>query len=254
MEHGPLLIQTLVELADSLVDDFDVVDLLTLLSGRCVEVLDVSAAGIVLATPSGDLRVVASSDEAMHIVELFEVQSDEGPCIDCYRTGGPVLRRDLEEDSARWPRFAQTAIDAGFQAAYALPLRLRGTTVGALNLFRIDAGELAAQDAVAGQALADVATIAILQHRAGVAAHELTRQLQEALDSRVAVEQAKGVIAERAAIDTDEAFRRLRDYARSHNLLLAQVAADVVNGTLAVNAFGGIRALRSLPVETDEAT
>ena len=254
MQHEPLLIQTLVELADSLVDDFDVVDLLTLLAGRCVEVLDVSAAGIVLATPSQELRVVASSDEAMRIVELFEVQSDEGPCIDCYRTGRPVLCRDLEDDPARWPSFAHTAIEAGFHSAYALPMRLRGTTIGALNLFRIATGELANSDVVAGQALADVATIAILQHRAGIAAHELTRQLQEALDSRVAVEQAKGVVSDRASVDTDEAFRRLRDYARSHSLLLAQVAADVVNGTLAVNAFGGIRALRSPPTEADGAT
>jgi len=252
VQQAPLLVKTLVELADSLVDDFDVVDLLTLLSSRCVAVLDVAAAGIVLAAATGELRVVASSNEEMRIVELFEVQSDEGPCIDCYRTGRPVLCRDLKEDPIRWSGFAPTALAAGFRSAYALPMRLRGATIGALNLFRIDVGELATDDVIAGQALADVATIAILQHRAGVAAHELTRQLQEALDSRIAVEQAKGVLAERAKTSTDEAFRRLRDYARSHNLLLADVAADVVNGTLAVDAFGGIRALRSLPTDEDD--
>ena len=251
MQNELLLIQTLVELADSLVDDFDVVDLLTLLSTRSVEVLDVSAAGIVLATPTNELRVVASSDEEMRIVELFEVQSDEGPCIDCYRTGLPVICRDLADDPVRWPRFSHIALAAGFHAAHALPMRLRGTTIGALNLFSIEPGELSADNGVAGQALADVATIAILQHRAGVAVHRLTEQLQEALDSRVAIEQAKGVIAERAHISTDEAFSRLRTYARSHNLRLADVASDVTNGTLAVNSFGSIRALRSLDLRLD---
>jgi len=134
MQNEPLLIQTLVELADSLVDHFDVVDLLTLLASRCVEVLDVSAAGIVLATATDELRVVASSDEEMRIVELFEVQSDEGPCIDCYRTGVPVLCRDLDENPDRWPRFAKIARATGFHSAHALPMRLRGSTIGALNL------------------------------------------------------------------------------------------------------------------------
>jgi len=251
MEQGPLLIHTLVELADSLVDDFDVVDLLTLLSTRCVEVLDVSAAGLLLAAADNELRVVASSSETMRIVELFEVQADEGPCIDCYRTGRPILCRDLGENADRWPGFSANARQAGFHSVYAIPMRLRGATIGALNLFRVEVGELATADVVAAQALADVATIAILQHRAGVAAHELTRQLQEALDSRVAVEQAKGVIAERAGVPTEEAFNRLRDYARSHNLLLADVASDVVNGTLAVNTLGAIRALRSLGAEPE---
>jgi GAF domain-containing protein len=250
MQNEPLLIQTLVELADSLVDDFDVVDLLTLLSTRCVQVLDVSAAGILLVAAEGDLRIVASSSETMRVVELFEVQSEEGPCVDCYRTGTPTACPDLE-DAAQWPHFAPMAIASGFRAAHAVPMRLRGAVIGAMNLFRVEPGELAPQDWIAGQALADVATIAILQHRAGLAAHELNMQLNEALSSRIAIEQAKGVIAERAGIDTEEAFNRLREYARSHNLLLANVASDVTNGTLAVNAFGGIRALRSLARDPD---
>lgn len=241
MQQETRLIRTLVELADTLVDDFDVVDLLTLLSARCVEVLDVSAAGIMLATTDGELRVVASSSEAMRIVELFELQSDEGPCVDCFRTGMPIVNRALDTAASRWPHFAAVAMKAGFGSAHALPMRLRGSVIGALNLFRADTGELSEDDVFAAQALADVATIAILQHRVGLEASVVNIQLNEALNSRVVIEQAKGVIAERARIDTDEAFKRLRKYARSNNLRLADVARDVAKGTLAVESFGGAR-------------
>jgi GAF domain-containing protein len=241
LRNEPMLIRTLVEIADTLVDDFDVVDLLTLLSDRCVEVLDVSAAGIMLVAAEGDLRVVASSSEAMRIVELFELQSDEGPCVDCFRSGVPVVNQGLNGANTRWPRFAAVATEAGFGSAHALPMRLRGAVIGALNLFRADVGNLEDDDVIAAQALADVATIAILQHRVGVEAHVLNDQLNEALTSRIVIEQAKGVIAERARIDTDEAFTRLRKHARSNNLRLADVARDVANGTLAVDEFGGAR-------------
>ncbi len=241
MQNEPLFIRTLVELADTLVDDFDVVDLLTLLSNRCVEVLDVSAAGIMLVSPDGDLRVVASSSEAMRIVELFELQSDEGPCVDCYRDAALIMNDDLAASGDRWPRFAPVALDAGFQSAHALPMRLRGATIGALNLFRIGTGPLDDEDVRAAQALADVATIAILQHRVGLEAHLVNEQLNEALNSRIVIEQAKGVIAERAGVGTDEAFQRLRRYSRSNNLRLADVARDVASGTLAVDDFGGAR-------------
>jgi GAF domain-containing protein len=248
MQNEPLFIRTLVELADTLVDDFDVVDLLTLLSHRCVEVLDVSAAGIMLVSAEGDLRVVASSSEAMRIVELFELQSDEGPCVDCYRDAALIMNDDLVASGARWPRFTPVALEAGFQSAHALPMRLRGATIGALNLFRAGTGSLEADDVRAAQALADVATIAILQHRVGLQAHLVNEQLNEALNSRIVIEQAKGVIAERADIDTDEAFQRLRRYARSANLRLADVARDVASGSLAVDEFGGARADR-LPTD-----
>jgi ANTAR domain/GAF domain len=244
MQNEPLLIRTLVELADTLVDDFDVVDLLTLLSDRCVEVLDVSAAGIMLVAAEGDLRVIASSSDAMRIVELFELQSDEGPCVDCYRDGTLIVNQNLAEAVDRWPRFAPVAMESGFRSAHALPMRLRGSVIGALNLFRAEVGELEPADVLAAQALADVATIAILQHRVGIEAHVLNTQLNEALNSRIMIEQAKGVIAERAGIDTDEAFARLRRHARSNNLRLADVAADVASGKLAVEAFGGARVLR----------
>ena len=233
MPREALLARTMVELADTLVDDFDVVELLTLLTSRCVERLDVSAAGLMLVAPEGDLRVVASSSEEMRLVELFEIQSQEGPCPDCYRTGEPSLNPNLATEDGRWPRFAPVAINAGFRAVHALPMRLRGVTIGALNLFRTAEGFLDDDDVVAAQALADVATIAILQHRAALAAHVVVDQLNQALNSRIVIEQAKGILAERAGLDMEGAFSWLRHHARNHNLLLVDVAQSVIDGTLA---------------------
>jgi GAF domain-containing protein len=222
----------MVELADVLVDHFDVVDLLTLLSARCVEVLDISAAGVMLAAPEGHLRVVASSSEEMRVVELFELQAQEGPCPDCYTSGEPVLNRSLAREAAHWPRFAPVALAAGFQSVHAVPLRLRGMTIGALNLFRAVEGVLGDEDSVAAQALADVATIAIIQHRAVLQAHVVIQQLDDALNARVVIEQAKGVIAERTELTTDGAFDWLRQYARTNRRLLVDVAQAVIDGTL----------------------
>ena len=232
MPRETLLARTLVELADTLVDDFDVVELLTLLADRCVEVLDVAAAGLMLAAPEGDLRVVASSSEEMRLVELFEIQSQEGPCPDCYRTGEPSLSPNLETHGGHWPQFGPVALKAGFKAVHAIPMRLRGATIGALNLFRADEGALDEADAAAAQALADVATIAILQHRAALQAHMVVDQLNHALNSRIMIEQAKGILAERAGLDMGHAFSWLRNHARSHNLLLVDVAQSVIDGTL----------------------
>ena len=227
-----LLARTLVELADTLVDEFDVVELLTLLVDRCVEVLGVSAAGLMLVAPEGDLRLAASSSEAMRVVELFELQSQEGPCLDCYRAGEPVVNQDLAVVNGRWPNFAPVALEAGFRSVHALPLRLRGQVIGAVNLFRADEGALDDLDVLAGQALADMATIAILQHRAAVESQLLNEQLNFALNSRVLIEQAKGVVSERAGIDMQEAFSRLRNYARNHNFRLVDVAQQVIDRTL----------------------
>lgn len=226
------LARTLVELADTLVDDFDVVDLMALLVDRSVELLDASAAGLVLADNAGTLRLMASTSEAMELVELFQVQNDQGPCLDCYRSGAPVLVDDLAAAVQRWPRFVPFATHAGFFAAHALPLRLRGRILGALNLFRAEPGGLGATDVSTGQAFADVAAIAILQTRASREAHVVTDQLQNALQSRVAVEQAKGVLAERDKMGTDAAFHRIRAYARSHQRLLGEVAEEIVTGAL----------------------
>jgi len=227
-----LLVRTLVELADSLVDDFDVDELLHLLVGRSVEILDVTAAGLMLASPAGELRVVASSTEAMRVLELFEIQSEDGPCMDCFRSGHAVVSADLSGGDTRWPRFSPRAMAAGFRSADAVPLRLRGTVIGALNLFRNEVGGLAAADLSAAQALADIATIAILQNRVAREAKLLNEQLDHALNSRILIEQAKGILAERGQLDMAQAFSKLRSYARGHNLTLLVVAADVVDGTI----------------------
>lgn len=237
MTRETLLAKTFVELADSLVTDFDVVDLLTLLADRCVDVLDVGAAGLMLLGPDGELRVLASSSEAMRVLELFELQSQEGPCLDCYRTGQPVVNQDLATVDGRWPRFASEALGAGFRSVHALPMRLRGEVIGALNLFHIDPGEMRRADVEAAQALADVATIAVLSNRASREVQLINEQLTQALNSRVLIEQAKGVLAERLTIDMEGAFTTLRNHARNHNLKLIDVAQSVIDGTLASGAL-----------------
>jgi GAF domain-containing protein len=233
-----VLARTMVELADNLVDDFDIVDLLTTLSDRCVEVLDIAAAGIMLAAPDGHLRAMTSSSEAMRIVELFELQSQEGPCLDCFRTGEPVVNQDLTTVNGRWPRFAPVAVEAGFMAADAIPMRLRGQVIGALNLFRTETGSLTADDVAVAQALADIATIAILQNRVTVETKVLNEQLAFALSSRIVIEQAKGMIAERQQVPVDQAFERLRRHARNHNVRLADLARRTVNGDVDPTTFG----------------
>ncbi|MEO5901135.1 MAG: GAF and ANTAR domain-containing protein [Ilumatobacteraceae bacterium] len=233
MERETLLLDTLVGLADNLVDDFDIVELLTLLSYRCVEALDVTAAGIMLASPTGELRVIASSSETMRILELFEQQTAEGPCQDCYRTGELVVDVSLTETTTRWPRFTPRATHAGFQFVSALPMHLRDQTLGALNLFRAADTPLLAADVRAAQALADVATIAILQHRVASATHVVNDQLQGALNSRLVIEQAKGMLSERGGVTLDDAFGQLRRYARNHNRRLADICNDFIHGTIA---------------------
>jgi GAF domain-containing protein len=237
MPNEASVIQSLAEMADTLVSDFDVVELLTGLAGRCVTLLGMSAAGVVLASPEGDLRLVASSSEAMRVLEVFELQAQEGPCLDAFDTAERVGPEDLRAAAGRWPRLAPVAIDAGFDWVAALPLRLRETTIGALNLF--SAGTDPPDDAamVVTRAFADLAAISILQHRAIAEYQRITDQLSQALRSRVVIEQAKGVIAERAGVDLDEAFRRLRLHARTNNLRLTDVARSAVEGTLDAAAW-----------------
>ncbi len=237
MTREALLARTLVDLADTLVDDFDVVDLLTRLTDHCVEVLDVDAAGLMLAAPDGELRVMASSNEAMRVLELFEVQAQEGPCLDCYVSGAAVVSQDLGGVNGLWPRFAAEAVAAGFRSAHALPMRLRGSVIGALNLFRVDPGEMGTADLDVAQAFADVATIAILQHRAAQAAQITNEQLAHALNSRVVIEQAKGMVAERLGLDMERSFAVLRGHARNHNRRLADLASEVISGAIAATAL-----------------
>lgn len=237
MTRESVLARTLVELADTLVDDFDVVDLLTRLADSCVEILDVQAAGIMLAAPDGQLRVMASSSEAMRVLELFEIQAQEGPCLDAHRTGSPVVNQNLAAANGRWPRFAAEAIAAGFHSVHALPMRLRGAVIGALNLFRAGPGEMGPADLDVAQALADVATIAILQHRAALEAQVINEQLTHALNSRIVIEQAKGMVAERLDLDMERSFATLRGHARNHNLRLADVADAVISGTMSATTL-----------------
>jgi GAF domain-containing protein len=232
MPREALLAQTLVELADTLVDDFDVIELLTLLTDRCVEVLDVAAAGIMLVGPDGELHVMASSSEAMRVLELFELLTQEGPCLDCFASAAPVLNQELARLGDKWPRFAPEAVEAGFTSVHALPLRLRGNVLGALNLFHIEPGPMTEADVAAAQALADVASVAILQHRAVIEMQHVNEQLQSALNSRIVIEQAKGMVGERANLSMEQAFAALRNHARNHNLRLVDVARDVITGTM----------------------
>ncbi len=230
MSRESALVNTFVDLADTLVADFDVIELLSRLTDSCVEVLNVDAAGLMLISSEGELRVMASSSEAMRILELFEIQAQEGPCLDCYRTGEPVINQDLAATQTRWPTFTNEALEAGFKSVHALPMRLRGTIIGALNLFNISPGKMAENDMVAAQAFADVATIAVLQHRAAIEARVIKDQLNFALNSRIIIEQAKGVIAERENLDMNASFSRLRTYARENNLRLIDVAQEIIEG------------------------
>jgi GAF domain-containing protein len=231
------VVRSLVEMADTLVDDYDVVDLLTGLADRCVNLLGVSAAGVMLVSPEGSLGLVASSSEAMRLLELFELQAQEGPCLDAFRTGQPVEHESLEAGSGRWPSFSAAALQAGFRSALALPLRLREATLGALNLLSVTRTPMDKADVVVARAFADLATLSIAQHRAAAEAQRLNEQLAAALASRVVIEQAKGVISERAGVDLAEAFLRLRRDARDHNRRLTDVAQAAIDGTLDPQAW-----------------
>ena len=228
---GELLSDTFIELTDTMVAGFDLIEFLHVLTDRSVQLLDVDAAGLLLADPRGELRVVAASSEAARLIELFQLQNDQGPCLDCYRSGQPVHAADLAAEAGRWPRFASVARQSGFTAVQALPMRLREQVIGALNLFRAGPGAFAAADVRIGQALADVATISLLQERSMRRSDTLNEQLQTALNSRVVIEQAKGKLAERLGVDMDQAFSMLRDFARARNRRLSELAQAFVEGT-----------------------
>jgi len=224
------LADVFVEMADTLVDEFDLIDFLHVLTERCVQLLDVSAAGLLLTDGQNKLQVVAASTERTRLLELFQLQTDEGPCVDCFRTGTPVSVTDLPS-AGRWPRFAVAAAEVGFSAVHALPMRLRTEVIGALNLFDVAPGALDEGKLRIGQALADVATIGLLQQRAIHRRDVVTEQLQTALNSRILIEQAKGVLAERLGLPVDQAFTILRSGARSHNRRLSELAQSIVDGS-----------------------
>jgi GAF domain-containing protein len=223
---------TFVELADSLVDDFDVFDVLHVLVEGCVDVLGVSAAGLLLADEQNRLHVAASSAERARLLDLYQLQNDEGPCLECYQSGHPVAVEALVSEQGRWPQFAAAAVDEGFASVLALPLRLRGRVIGALNLFGDGDGTLDSPDLIpVAQAMADVCTITILQERLGREQQLLNEQLQHALNSRVTIEQAKGALAAQLDIDPGEAFELLHKRARDTRRPLGELAAEVVSST-----------------------
>ena len=218
-----------VALADSLVSDYDVVDLMQQLSATCVEVLGCDDAGLMLVDTDGQLRLLAASSELSRTLELFELQNEEGPCLTAFREGRAVSA-SLIADVQTWPTFGPAARRAGYTTAIALPLRLRDLRIGALNLFfRADNG-MTPDDLAVAQALADVATIGILQERSRRATGVLTEQLQFALNNRVVIEQTKGVLAERGSITVDQAFEVLRDFSRHHRLSVSTVAHEISMG------------------------
>lgn len=226
-----LVQRTFVELADTLVDDYDVIAFLDTLAGRVPKLLDVAACGVVLVDHHGMLNLVAASSEDSRMLELVQLQNAEGPCLDCYNTAAPVVVADLNDAADRWPQFAPTARARGFRAVHALPMRLRDTVLGAMNLFSTTPGPLNGGRIELGQALADVATIGIVHERAVRQYEVITEQLQTALNSRILIEQAKGVLAERLNVTVEEAFITLRDHARSTGRKLVDTAQLVIDGT-----------------------
>ncbi|GGL03183.1 transcriptional regulator [Salinibacterium xinjiangense] len=221
-----------VKLADTLVTEFDVVDLLHWLVERCTEILDTQAGGLMLVDPTGQLQLVASTSEEAELVEIFQLAAGEGPCLDCFYTGIPVTVGNIEIDGGTWPTFSTEALKQGFKSVHATPLRLRGQVIGTMNLFSHQIGALVPEDIAVAQALADVATIGILQERHIRSANVVAEQLQRALDSRILIEQAKGVLAATMNTTMNDAFVIMRTYARDRNLPLRQVAGDVVSGRI----------------------
>jgi transcriptional regulator with GAF, ATPase, and Fis domain len=228
-----------VELADTLVDEFDALDFLSTLTERSVELLPTDAAGVILNDLRGGLHVVASTSDQAQVLELLELQNDEGPCLDCFNSGRAVVNVGMSEARSRWPRFTAAASEVGFQSTHAIPLRLRDSVVGAMNLFCVSDTRLSDEDTALGQALADIATIGLLQERAVRQSGLIAEQLQTALNSRILIEQAKGVLLASAGIDVDRAFQLMRGYSRRNNQPMRAVAQRVLDQALTVDQLGG---------------
>jgi transcriptional regulator with GAF, ATPase, and Fis domain len=222
------LAEVFVQVADTLVDEFDLIEFLQMVTSHTSELVDARDAGLLLADHQGRLQLMAASDERTQMLELFQVQTVEGPCQDCYRQGEPVVNADLRDANDRWPQFAPRAVEAGFRSVHAFPLRLRKDVIGALNLFGDDVGQMERNDVAVVQALADVATIGLMQERAVRRGEVLSEQLQSALNSRIVIEQAKGALAQIHAVSTDDAFTMLRAFSRRNNLRLGDVASAVI--------------------------
>jgi GAF domain-containing protein len=232
------LARIFVEASDTLVAEFDLIDFLHMLTVRTADLVEAAAAGLLLADQRGRLEFMAASDENTALLELFQVQNHEGPCLDAFRTAAPVINADLRAATARWPRFAPRATSAGFRSVHAFPLRLRSEVIGALNVFGAHTGGLDDSDVPIVQALADVAAIGLLQERAIRRGEILTEQLQGALNSRIVIEQAKGAVAQAYGITVDEAFRLIRSFARRNNRRLGEVAQTMVSDPAGPSMLG----------------
>lgn len=237
VERERHIVETFVALTDTLVSDFDALDLMMMLAERSATLLDISAAGVILSDGRGGLSVAAASSERSRLLEVFAVAIDAGPCVDCVRTGDPVTCEDFHAEPDRWPRFAAGAGEAGYRAVHALPMRLRGEAVGVLTLLHTEPHVLTDGDRRLGHALADAATVGLLSERAVRHAETITEHLQRTLNSRIIIEQAKGVLAAQTGRPVDDVFLVLRSYARSHALRLADVARDTVTGTLDLSSL-----------------
>ncbi|PKQ25877.1 MAG: transcriptional regulator [Actinobacteria bacterium HGW-Actinobacteria-4] len=223
-----------VAVADILTTDFDAVELLHTLVNDCVEILEMNAGGLMLADSTGELHLMTSTSEAAEFVEVMQMAASSGPCIDCFNTGRAVAVSDIADDAGGWPEFKKVALAHGFRSALATPMKLRGKVIGTMNLFSETAGEVSVRNAAVAQALADVATIGILQERVIREGQIVEEQLHRALDSRIVIEQAKGVIASALSVTMDDAFALLRKYARDRNLTIRSVSERVSDRELAV--------------------
>jgi GAF domain-containing protein len=226
-----------VKVADSLTTDFDIVELLHTLVEECVQILGIDAGGLMLADQQGELQVMTSTSESAELLEVLQRGAAVGPCIDCFLTGRPVSVPDIQHSEGRWPAFQRAALQQGLHSAHATPMKLRGQVIGTMNLFGAAKGPVSARDAALAQTLADVATIAILQERLIREGNLVAEQLHSALDSRIVIEQAKGVIAHSLSLDMPDAFSVLRTYARNNNLTIRSVAEQISNRTLTVHSM-----------------
>ncbi|HEU4998602.1 MAG TPA: GAF and ANTAR domain-containing protein [Lapillicoccus sp.] len=226
------IIQAFLDLSNELVDSYDIVELLARLTMNCAQLLDIASSGLLLADRRGVLHLVAASSERTHDLEAFQLQRQEGPCLDCYHTGRPVTVPDLAEARKRWPHFAPAALGLGFASVHAVPMRLRDTVLGTLGLFGDRPGRLDAADLALAQALVHVASVAIVNEKSAGDTEVIDAQLQHALESRIVLEQAKGALAYVGKLDMDTAFTVLRRYARDHNEKLGDVTGRIVSREL----------------------
>jgi GAF domain-containing protein len=232
-----------VTLADTLTEDYDVVDLLHTLVEECTAIFDTQAGGLMLADDEGRLQLIASTSEQAELVEIMQLNAGSGPCVECFESGQRVAVADIAASGDRWPAFRDEALKQGFRSIHATPMKLRGRVIGTLNLLGTSVGDLTPQDADAAQALSDVATIGILQERVIRESSIVADQLHRALDSRILIEQAKGVLSQTASMSMDEAFAAMRTFARSHNFRLRAVAQQIVDRSLDLSS--GVRQPRS---------